>query len=129
MEQQKIWDHLQNEGLTYGHFSEARPRVVARYLRPGTSVLNVGVGAGTLEALCLAKGVGIHSVDPSPRTIERLRVELGMGERAQVGYGQALPFRPASGDPSDNRRWLQRVWRIGSPATLRCAASGAVWSA
>jgi SAM-dependent methyltransferase len=92
MNQDHIWDHFQNQALA--HFDDAGPRLefLARRLRPGERVLNIGVGAGTLEELALRKGVEIWSLDPSERTIERLRERLGVGERAQAGYSQAPPF-------------------------------------
>jgi hypothetical protein len=44
MDQDKLWDYLQNEGLRPGTFSEGRPRYLVRYLRPGSQVLTVGAG-------------------------------------------------------------------------------------
>lgn len=92
MNQDSMWDYFQNHGLA--HFDEARPRLefLVRRVRPGERVLNIGVGAGTLEELALRKGVEIWSLDPSERAIERLRQRLGVGERAQAGYSQAPPF-------------------------------------
>jgi SAM-dependent methyltransferase len=92
MDQDKLWDYLQNEGLRPGTFSEGRPRYLARYLRSGSQVLNIGVGAGRLEELALARGVVMHSLDPDARAIEGLRERLQMSGRAHVGYAQAMPF-------------------------------------
>ena len=53
------------------------------------------MGAGLLEQLLQARGVDVYSLDPSAESIERLRRELGLGERAKQGYGQAIPFESA----------------------------------
>jgi 2-polyprenyl-3-methyl-5-hydroxy-6-metoxy-1,4-benzoquinol methylase len=90
MEQQKIWDYLQNDGLNPHIFSEARQRFMLRYLKPNQVVLNIGVGSGTLERLGIAKGVNMHSLDPSRKAIERLRESLGLAERAQVGFVESM---------------------------------------
>lgn len=92
MKQEKIWDYYQNEGLQLGAFPEERQRYFADQLTVGSRVLNIGVGAGELERRAIAKGVAIHSLDPSERAIERLRNHLDLGERAQAGYAQKMPF-------------------------------------
>lgn len=90
--QEKIWEHFQNEGLESFSQSRGRLEFLVRYLSPATRVLNIGVGNGVLESLAVIKGVDIWSLDPSERSIERLRQLLGVGEKAQVGYSQAMPF-------------------------------------
>ncbi|MEJ2610415.1 MAG: hypothetical protein P8179_10065 [Candidatus Thiodiazotropha sp.] len=40
MQQDKIWDYYQNEGLEKGVFSDARQRFMMQYLASGNSVLN-----------------------------------------------------------------------------------------
>jgi len=98
MEQDKIWDHLQNEECFERNFSEARQRFIVRYLVSQSAVLNIGVGGGVLERLGCQKGVLMHSLDPSEKAIERLRSNLSMGERAKHGYAQAIPFAEESFD-------------------------------
>lgn len=92
MSQDAIWDHFQNEGLI--NFDQAGPRLefLARRLRRGERVLNIGVGSGAFERLAIARGVEIWSLDPGERSIERLRNALGLGERARVGYSQQTGF-------------------------------------
>ena len=90
--QEKIWEHFQNEGVEAFSRSQGRLEYLVRRLSPTGRVLNIGVGNGALEFLAVTKGVDIWSLDPSERTIDRLRQSLGMGEKAQVGYSQALPF-------------------------------------
>jgi SAM-dependent methyltransferase len=92
IEQEKIWEHFQNEGIESFSRSQGRLEFLVRRLSPAKRVLNIGVGNGTLELLAVTKGVDIWSLDPSERAIDRLRQSLRMGEKAQVGYSQALPF-------------------------------------
>lgn len=92
MDQEKIWEHFQNEGVSSFGQNQGRLAYLVRQLTPGKRVLNIGVGNGLLERLALARGVEIWSLDPGDRAIARLRAELDLGERAQVGYSQALPF-------------------------------------
>ena len=93
MGQNLIWDHFQNEGVAA--FSGASPRLefLVRQLRRGERVLNVGVGSGELEALARRKGVDIWALDPGERAIEKIRSLLSLGDRAQTGYSQRMPFR------------------------------------
>lgn len=92
MDQDVIWDHFQNEGVAAFSGANARLEFLVRRLKPGDRVLDVGVGSGVLERLAANKGVEIFALDPSERTIEHLREILRIGESAQVGYGQAMPF-------------------------------------
>ena len=98
MEQGKIWDVLQTETDSAENFPEARQRYMAARLKPGQDVLNIGVGSGALERLCLKRGVRMHSLDPSAGAIDRLRRDLDMGNRAQAGFAQSMPFADASFD-------------------------------
>lgn len=90
--QEKIWEHFQNEGLESFSQSRGRLEFLVRHLSPATRVLNIGVGNGVLESLAVDKGVDIWSLDPSERSIDRLRQLLNVGEKAQAGYSQAMPF-------------------------------------
>lgn len=91
-DQQKIWDHFQNEGVESFSQSQGRLEFLVRRLRPSTRVLNIGVGNGLLEAMAARKGVEIWSLDPSDRAIANLQRALNLGERAQVGFCQSMPF-------------------------------------
>lgn len=90
--QEKIWEHFQNEGIDSFSQSRGRLEFLVRRLRPGMRVLNIGVGNGLLELLAIAKGVDVWSLDPSERAIERLRQSFDIGEKAQAGYSQSMPF-------------------------------------
>jgi ubiquinone/menaquinone biosynthesis C-methylase UbiE len=92
MNQDVIWDHFQNEGVD--SFARANPRLefLVRRLKAGERALNIGVGSGALEHLASRKGVDIWTLDPNERAIERLRDALPVGQRAQAGYSQEMPF-------------------------------------
>ena len=92
MNQDVIWDHFQNEGVDSFRHADPRLEYLARQLRPGERVLNIGVGSGALERMGTAKGVEMWALDPSARTIEKLRETLDLGARAQSGYSQEMPF-------------------------------------
>jgi len=91
-QQDRIWEHFQNHACASFDLSYSRLRYLAERCPTGSRVLNVGVGSGSLEQLLCERGVEVYSLDPNPRTIQRLRSEQHMGERAQQGYSQALPF-------------------------------------
>jgi SAM-dependent methyltransferase len=94
MNQTKIWDHFQNNDEMDGVFDNAFPRYqyIAQQIASGMSVLNIGVGRGGLENILLKKGALVSCLDPSESTIEKLRKQYELGERAQVGFSQAIPY-------------------------------------
>lgn len=91
-DQNRIWDHFQNEGVDSFAQSQGRLEFLVRRLRPGIRALNIGVGNGALERMAVRKGVDIWSLDPSDRAIENLRKDLRLGEKVQIGFCQAIPF-------------------------------------
>ncbi len=91
-EQDRIWRHYQTSAAASFDLSYPRLRFLAERCRPGSRVLNIGVGSGYLEGLLERRGVQAFSLDPSAETIERLRTELAVGSRAQQGYSQNMPF-------------------------------------
>jgi ubiquinone/menaquinone biosynthesis C-methylase UbiE len=98
MKQAHIWDHYQNEGVNSFNDSYFRLRYLAdHYLKPGEAALNIGTGAGFLERIAIQRGVNMSAVDPSQRTIQRLREELP-GISAEVGTAQKMPFPDDSFD-------------------------------
>ncbi|WP_404363726.1 class I SAM-dependent methyltransferase [Marinobacter sp.] len=100
MEQDKIWEAYQNDASLVGGCwpSGGRYSYLAKQVPAGAQVLNIGVGNGTLERLLIQKGAKVSCLDPSKTAIERLREELNLGENAQAGYSQAIPFPDDSFD-------------------------------
>src|ERR1700730_5254444 len=92
MNQEKIWDYFQTTGVESFSQSDARLRFVAEQIDTSASVLNIGVGNGSLEAFLSQKKVEVWSLDPSEKTIKRLRETQSIGARAKVGVSQSLPF-------------------------------------
>lgn len=117
-DQEKIWDHFQNEGIDSFSRSQGRLEFLVRHLSPTGRVLNIGVGNGILESLALKKGIDIWSLDPGERAIDRLRQKLGVGEKAQIGYGQSMPFTDAYFDTVIMSEVLEHLDDAALKATL-----------
>jgi SAM-dependent methyltransferase len=100
MNQKKIWDRFQNNEEMDGAFDDAYPRYeyIAQQVSSGVNVLNIGVGRGGLENILLKKGALVSCLDPSESTIDRLRKQYELGERAQVGFSQSIPFPDSNFD-------------------------------
>ena len=97
-EQDRLWNHIQTHVRGAFDLSYPRLRFLAGKCRRGSRVLNIGVGTGYLEELLLARGVETFSLDPSANSIERLRNDLHMGDRARQGHGQRIPFESEAFD-------------------------------
>jgi SAM-dependent methyltransferase len=98
MKQDLIWEHFQSAGVDSFRNSSPRMRFLVARLREGSRVLNVGIGAGALEALALRKDIDIHALDPSEAAVAALRERLGLGDKAACGRVEAAPFKAASFD-------------------------------
>jgi SAM-dependent methyltransferase len=94
MDQTKIWDYFQNQEATSDAFAGARSRYefLAKHVSEGQKVLNIGVGRGGLESILLEQGAVVSCLDPSEKSIEKLRNQFALSDRAQVGFSQAIPF-------------------------------------
>jgi len=90
--QDRIWEFFQNEQPRAFAGSRARLRLLARMVRDAGRVLNIGVGAGGFEAEAVVHRIDVYSLDPSLRSIEMLRRRFGLGDKAEVGHGQKIPF-------------------------------------
>jgi len=88
----KIWSYFQNHAKASFDLSYARLRYFAERCSAGSRVLNIGVGSGGLERLLEERGVVVYALDPSLETIKQLQAELGLGDRAQLGYSEVIPF-------------------------------------
>lgn len=100
MDQTKIWDHFQNSDESGDAFINAMPRYefLAKQIKSGMTVLNIGVGRGGLESILNKKMVVVNCLDPSEETIDRLRKLYNLGLRAQVGFSQSMPFQDGEFD-------------------------------
>ncbi len=98
MKQDRIWDHFQSAGIDSFRNSAPRQRFLVARLRPGSRVLNVGIGAGVLEALALDRRVDIHALDPSEAAVAGLRKRLGLGGKVALGRVEDVPFGAAAFD-------------------------------
>jgi SAM-dependent methyltransferase len=100
MDQAKIWDYFQNDqeirDLVFN--AGSRYRYLAHQIQPGQEILNIGVGRGGLEQLLSEKKMEFSCLDPSEESIRNLRSLFGLGDRARVGFSQAIPFENGSFD-------------------------------
>lgn len=94
MNQDKVWDYFQTEGLE--KFSLSVPRLnflLNQAMRIAGSrsikVLNIGVGDGWLEKKCIARGWEVYALDPVPAAIATVESAGGKGK---VGHIEAIPF-------------------------------------
>ncbi len=98
MDQQRIWEHFQTneEAGDVAFNTRVRYSAIARLINRGTPVLNIGVGRGDLEQMLLAKGLDVHSLDPSENSIKLIAERLQLGDKARVGFSQSIPFDASS---------------------------------
>src|ERR1051326_7231251 len=125
--QDVIWDYYQNESPETFEGSRARVRLLLSRIPPSRVILNVGCGSGLFEEMALAKKVEVYSLDPSERSIRKLRQTLGLGDRAQAGYIEKIPFADSSFDvvvvseviehltPEVTRAGLREILRVLKP--------------
>ncbi len=128
--QDKIWDYFQNEAPEAFLGSVPRIKHLLSKAGPGQRLLNIGVGSGLLEKMALEKQIDVFSLDPVPRSIEQLRNECKLGQKAQVGYSEDMPFADAQFDlvvmsevlehltDESIRQSLKEIVRVLKPAGL-----------
>lgn len=92
MDQDKIWAYYQTEGIASFSGAVGRLTYLMNQLPPKSTVLNIGVGSGEFEEKATHAGHDVYALDPIEASIVMLRQRLGLGEKAKVGYGQAIPF-------------------------------------
>lgn len=91
MNQDKIWDYLQNDSIQSFDGSHSRLNTLVKKFTQKEKVLNIGVGSGVFEKLSTAYGLEVYSLDPSEKSIDKIKSFLG-DEKAKVGYSQSIPF-------------------------------------
>lgn len=90
--QDRLWDFYQVENISA--FDKSYPRLlfIAKQCTKANRILNIGVGSGYLEEQLIRCGLDIYSLDPSKNAIETIKKKLHLGEKAQVGYSDNIPF-------------------------------------
>jgi SAM-dependent methyltransferase len=91
MDQDKIWDYFQNEAGDSFTGSYPRLKNLVKQFKHGDKVLNIGIGGGVFEKLATENGLQVYSLDPSEKSIDKIKSFLG-DEKAKVGYSQSIPF-------------------------------------
>jgi ubiquinone/menaquinone biosynthesis C-methylase UbiE len=108
--------------------------------RPGTRMLEIGIGTGRIALPILARGADVVGVDVSPRMLERLAANFAERRTAEPDrpWGQldarlcditALPFPDASFDAAIVVHVLHLVsaWRTALDEVLRVIRPGGVF--
>jgi SAM-dependent methyltransferase len=92
--QDAIWESYQNDEAfaEYGCPSGGRHEFLAGQIKADLSVLNIGIGRGTLERMLVARGVAVNCLDPSSRTVEKVAPVLGPRGVARVGHAENIPW-------------------------------------
>lgn len=100
MNQDKLWDAYQNdlELQDMGCRDGGRVHHIATFIPSDKKVLDIGVGRGTLISILTEKDCQVFCLDPSETSIHTLQADLGLGDRARVGYAQNIPFEDHSFD-------------------------------
>lgn len=115
--QQKIWSYFQTETPEIFRGSGFRLAYLARLLRPGQRVLNVGIGGGIFERYANGRGAIVHTLDPDWGSLRN-----HAGERASylvAGRLETIPFAAASFDTVVVSEVLEHL----TPEVMRLALS------
>lgn len=94
-QQDAIWAHFQTAGTEV--FAGAGPRLrrllsLIPQAKGRAAVLNIGVGDASFEALAQKRGLDVHCLDPGEAAIAAVRQRLDLGDKAQVGRAESIPF-------------------------------------
>jgi SAM-dependent methyltransferase len=94
MEQSHIWQYFQRRAPSSFDNSALRLDYLCRLLRPGSSLLNIGIGGAILERMAHERGVRVVTVDPdAPSLVRCAGYSSGV-----AGNLQGLPFRDGAFD-------------------------------
>jgi SAM-dependent methyltransferase len=94
MNQDRVWDYFQTEGLEKFSLSVPRLNFLLKQARKlahkrTLRVLNIGVGDGWLEKKCIAQGWDAYALDPIAAAINSV---AATGVKGKVGHIEAIPF-------------------------------------
>jgi SAM-dependent methyltransferase len=94
----EMWSHYQTQQL--GVFAASKTRLdfligVAEKFTGGRTLLNIGSGDGYLERTAAQRNWTVISLDPDPKTIQRLKT---FGLDARCGVIESVPVEPRSVD-------------------------------
>jgi SAM-dependent methyltransferase len=94
MHQDKIWEYFQNDSEVSDSAFESSTRYhfIAKHIKTRTDILNIGIGRGGLEEILISKGANTYCLDPSEKSIQRVKDLFGLADRAKVGYSQSIPY-------------------------------------
>jgi SAM-dependent methyltransferase len=101
MNNEKIWQFFQNEQEEVFGGSHQRYKYLVDFghrLVKGkreVSVLNIGVGTGGIETLCLERGWKTSSLDPSSESIDKISSK---GVTGKAGFIENIPFEDGQFD-------------------------------
>ncbi|HJV93664.1 MAG TPA: class I SAM-dependent methyltransferase [Azonexus sp.] len=117
MTQGKIWSYYQTQAPETFAGSGFRLNYLARRLRTGERVLNVGIGGGLFEREARQRGVDIHTLDPDWASLHSHAPE-GIS-RLVAGRLETLPFASNTFDAIVVSEVLEHL----TPAVMRQALS------
>ncbi len=92
MKQERIWRYFQGEGSQSFAGSQGRLKFIFNMIRPRERVLNIGVGSGLLERMCVQSGIDIHTMDPDSTAIDTLERGLSLEGKCKQGFSQNIPW-------------------------------------
>ena len=96
MNQQKIWSYFQTETPQIFRGSGFRLYYLAKYLRPGQRVLNVGIGGGLFARPAIAPGADVITLDPDWASLSNHSAEKVA--YLVAGRLETIPFETGSFD-------------------------------
>lgn len=106
-QQDKIWDFYENIKKENFKNNNTRLKKIYKYIKKDkgggsrekknnekVKILNIGIGDGTFEEICLYYNLNIYSLDPNKKAIERLKSKYkSHSKKFAVGYSQDIPFK------------------------------------
>ncbi len=93
MKQERIWRYFQGEGSQSFVGSQGRLKFIFNMVRPRERVLNIGLGSGLFERMCVKSSIDIHTMDPDSTAIDTLVRELSLEGKCKQGFSKNIPWR------------------------------------